>query len=123
MLLFSLYPSPPFRVAAGKQKSATPPTPALTLKHCSMALDQPDDNGEAPEFEYDNSKSLKLNSQSDEAEEILFRLSLPGVSSSLQRNCKQMILYIVSPNCMKNSAKSYQQFSAVPGLQNSNQLQ
>ena len=39
-----------------------------------MALDEPDDNEEAPEFEYDNSKSLKLNSQSDEAEETDFNV-------------------------------------------------
>ena len=48
---FSLYPSPPFSVAGGKQKFATPPTPALTLKHCSMALDEPDDNEEVKEIE------------------------------------------------------------------------
>ena len=39
-----------------------------------MASDEPDDNEEAPEFEYDNSKSLKLNSQSDEAEETDFNV-------------------------------------------------
>ena len=39
-----------------------------------MALDEPDDNDEPPEFEYDNSKSLILNHQSDEAEETDFNV-------------------------------------------------
>ena len=114
MLLFSLsFPS--FQCCRGKTEICNSPntsTDFKTLQHGIRRVSRMKQMRPISIFKSFLKQSL-----------ILFRLSLPGVSSSLQRNCKQMILYIVSPNCMKNSAKSYQQFSAVPGLQNSNQLQ